>query len=250
MRDSRIQNEKEFHDKLFEDDEYQRTATRKYYSICKNVRDKYIEAVFNKSKGKSLLEYGCGTGSFSRLWSENGAIVTGIDISPEGIQKAEDISKNAGFDAEYYVMNAEKTEFQEDRFDIIVGMGIIHHLDLKQCYKELQRILKEGGQAIFIEPLGHNPIINLYRSLTPRMRTEDEHPLMVKDIKLIEEYFQRVEVHYYILFALMAVPFRDTKIFKTLLACLESIDNIVFRVPFFRRYAWQIIIHASHPIKD
>lgn len=35
----------------------------------------------------------------------------------------------------------------------------------------------------FSEPLGHNPIINWYRNRTPEMRTEDEHPLLIKDIE-------------------------------------------------------------------
>ena len=250
MEKSRIQREKDFHDQVFKAGRDNSGPTLKYYAVCEKVRSKYIETVLKGIKERELLEYGCGTGIFSKLWLENGAITTGIDISSEGIIKAKEKIKNAGLEAKFFVMDAEKTEFQEGAFDIVVGMGIIHHLDLKRCYRELQRILKRDGQAIFIEPLGHNPIINLYRSLTPKRRTEDEHPLKVKDVKLLEEYFHEVEVHYYILFSLLAVPFRNTRFFASLLAFLESIDNMVFRIPFLRRYAWQIIMYASHPIKD
>ena len=34
---------------------------------------------------------------------------------------------------------------------------------------ELSRIIKPNGECIFQEPMGHNPIINLYRKLTPNI---------------------------------------------------------------------------------
>ena len=113
-------------------------------------------------------------------------------------------------------MNAENTKFDSNVFDIIVGMGIIHHLDLLNSYRELSRILINDGHAVFVEPLGHNPLINLYRIFTPKIRTEDEHPLKIKDIKLIEKYFHNVHIEYYSLFVLLAVPFRKLFIFEKL----------------------------------
>ena len=35
-----------------------------------------------------------------------------------------------------------------------------------------------------------------------------------------------------------------------LLAFLKRIDNLVFKIPFFRKYAWVVIIHASMPINN
>ena len=52
---------------------------------------------------------------------------------------------------------------EKNRFDIIYGTGILHHLNLKACLDEIERILKPGGKFVFIEPLGTNPVINLYR---------------------------------------------------------------------------------------
>ena len=33
-------------------------------------------------------------------------------------------------------MNVEKTEFNDNHFDVVVGTGIIHHLDLSKIYSE------------------------------------------------------------------------------------------------------------------
>ena len=73
--------------------------------------------------------------------------------------------------------------------------------------KEPERVLQPGGHAIFIEPLGHNPFINLYRKFTPTIRSEDEHPLLVKDLEMIKNLFPKVEVRYYYLASLLAAFF-------------------------------------------
>ena len=46
-----------------------------------------------------------------RVGQENG---TGIDISEEGIKKAKESIANTMFHADYYVMDAEKTEFHNN----------------------------------------------------------------------------------------------------------------------------------------
>jgi len=249
MNTNRLGREQSFHDKRFAGNDSERKMARKYYSVYKHARNRYIEIISKYCEGKKLLEYGCGTGSGSEQWLKLGAILTGIDISPEGIRKATERIANTEYNADYFVMNAESTEFQDGSFSIVVGSGIIHHLHLSSAYKELCRILKENGHAVFIEPLGHNPFINLYRALTPRMRTEDEHPLKLEGIRLLKQYFDNVEVEYFTLFTLLAVPFRDMRGFATLCGFLRSIDKAVFLIPFMKRYAWTTIIHASNPRK-
>ena len=86
-------------------------------------------------------------------------------------------------------MDAEELKFNESSFDLICEIGILHYLKLEKAYSELQRVVKKDGVALFIEPLGHNPFIKLYRKLTPRLRTLDEHPLLSKDLILAKKYF-------------------------------------------------------------
>ncbi|MFH0735656.1 MAG: class I SAM-dependent methyltransferase [bacterium] len=247
MQDDRIQKEKQFHDERFGKEIDLRDKVDKYYSVHKPVVDRFSTIVAKYCKNKKLLEYGCGMGSGSESWLNFGAILTGIDISEEGIKKANEWVSKTSFKAEYYVMNAEKTEFANDSFDLIVGSGIIHHLNLADSYKELNRLLNNKGHAIFIEPLGHNPIINLYRMLTPKLRTDDEHPLKVKDLKLLEDYFNIVDIEYFSFFTLFAVPFRNKSFFPLLLGVLGKIDKVIFSMPFLKRYAWTVIIHARKP---
>lgn len=213
------------------------------------MNERYSQIVSSMCNGKHLLEYGCGTGSGSLKWLQAGARLTGIDISSEGIRKARENIQKSGFRAEYFVMNAENTDFPQNNFDIVVGTGILHHLDLKLAYSELSRILKADGHIIFSEPMGHNPVINLYRKITPKMRTKNEHPLKQADINLLKEYFHNVESDYFSLMTLAAVPFRNTFVFDTLYGLLRKVDQFLFQFSFLRRQAWFVIIHAYNPKK-
>ncbi len=77
-------------------------------------------------------------------------------------------------------MDAHELVFPDDLFDIVVGNGILHHLDLPVCLASIERVLKPKGFALFIEPLAGNPLLKLFRVLTPRARTIDEKPLTSK----------------------------------------------------------------------
>lgn len=82
------------------------------------------------------------------------------------------------------------------------------------------------------------------------MRTEDEHPLKVNDLKLISKFFKDVKLEYFSAFTLLAVPFRNKSFFEILLKFLKSFDNLIFLIPYFRRFAWTVIINAKNPIKS
>jgi SAM-dependent methyltransferase len=147
-------------------------------------------------------------------------------------------------------MNAEATTFADGRFDAVVGSGILHHLDLDAAAAELARILDPRGTAVFLEPLGHNPLVNLYRRLTPDLRTEDEHPLRVEDLRRLHWDFAEVDVTFHVLTALAAVPVtRFGRLGSLVARGLDRLDRVLFRlVPPLRRFAWIVVIRLRRPV--
>ena len=136
----------------------------------------------DNAKNSEILDYGCGIGSITvKITKFNPRKITGIDISEISIDKAKKKAKELNIDVNYKVDNCEKTNLESNSFDIVYGTGILHHLEINKCLDEIHRILKSKGSLLFIEPLGTNPIINLYRKLTPNARSKDEHPLIKKD---------------------------------------------------------------------
>lgn len=245
----KIQREKLFHNHRFAEDT--RKPLDKYYSITRNTIQLFFELISKNLKGKKVLEYGCGTGSFSFDLAEAGAIVYGIDISEVGIESAKVGAKSKKYsdNIKFTVMNAEELEFENDFFDKVCGSAILHHLEIKKALTELCRVLKKDGNAVFLEPLGHNPFINLYRKLTPKLRSEDEHPLKTDELNLFKNYFSNVHITYFHLTTLLAVPFRDTKLFKFIFSVLSRIDSFLFKFNFFQKNAWMIVLELSSPIK-
>lgn len=199
-----------------------------------------------------MLECGCGIGLHSiYLANHIAGKVTGIDISAAAIESAKNQAKvqNVG-NVAFLVMNAEALDFDDNSFDVVCGTGILHHLDIENAFREITRILCAGGKAIFVEPMGYNPVINIYRSLTPHLRVKGEHPLREKDLKLISRFFKRADFKFFHLFSLLTAPFRNTAIFSFLLSLLDYLDRkLAALLPFLRIFFWQVVIVLEDPDK-
>jgi len=228
-------------------------SNKKYYSIDSINREYVYQLLKNRVRGRKVLDYCCGDGRYSFLCAQWGGACVGIDISDVSIAncKKKCLKEKSGLKPEFYVMDAEKTQFEDNSFDIIVCMGVLHHLDLKNSYRELWRIIKPEGEIICTEPLGHNPIIQRYRRATPHLRTkyEAEHILRIEDIRRAEHYFETVKTNFFHLATLAAVPFRRTVVFERILRFLEAIDAVLLKIPLIRTQAWMVVFKLSRPKK-
>jgi SAM-dependent methyltransferase len=59
--------------------------------------------------------------------------------------------------------------------------------------REVRRVLRPGGRAYFIEPLGYNPLIDVYRWMADALRTPSERPLRFVDIEALRTIFAKVD---------------------------------------------------------
>jgi hypothetical protein len=75
----------------------------------------------------------------------------------------------------------------------------------------------------------------------------DEHPLLKRDLELLERYFHQVETRNFTFMTLLAVPFRNTSIFNGLHKSLAVVDRFIFSLTVLDRLAWMVVIHASRP---
>lgn len=247
MNVDRKLHEKHFFDKTFETEG--RKSVHKFYKVVQSSRSFYENYLISNCKGKAVIEYGCGKGTYAFVLAKHAARVVGIDISEVAIKMAQAQAKEQGLkNVDFSEQDAEAMDFEDSSFDIIFGTSILHHLNLEKAMMEISRVLKTNGKAVFIEPLGHNPLINLYRKMTPHYRTEDEHPLTMSDLKLIKRFFNRTDMRFFHLLSLATVPFRNLKLFPVLLKAFDNFDNLLFKIfPFIRPMAWQVVLIFEKP---
>jgi SAM-dependent methyltransferase len=245
------QREADFHDRVFA--ESVREKVWGFYDITQASSEYFWALIDNEApSGKDVLELGCGLTAQAFRLARLGANVIGVDISPVAISQVRERARREGVDdrATFRVMDGEALEFNDDTFDIVCGSAIIHHLDTYKAYKEIARVLRPGGVAIFIEPLGHNPLINWYRRRTPTLRTPDEHPLLVPELELAAETFRGVDVRFFHLTSLMAIPLRGRRFFPFLVRRLDALDRRIFSVaPVLRKHAWFTVFRLAHPVR-
>ena len=121
----------------------------------------------------------------------------------------------------------------------------MHHLEINKCLDEIHRMLRPNGFLLFIEPLGTNPIINLYRKLTPNARSKDEHPLIKKDFEYLNKKFVDVKIRYYGFLTLIFFPFYKTPKKSKFFELLVFFDQLLFKFKFFQILAWSVLISAK-----
>ena len=249
----RKEAEAQFHDKLRSDDvEDYYLANLKYYSIEKSDTEFRDQFVKDHCGGKRVLDYCCGDGSYSvRLARFGAAEVVGIDISPVSIDRARQLAEKAGLsNVQFEVMDAEATTFEDNSFDLITIYGALHHLDLDAAYHELARIVRPSGLIVATEALRHNPMLHLYRKLTPHLRTtwEVDHILGRPEIFCARKYFEDVRVLRFFHFCtLLAVPLRNTPLFEPVRRTLSALDWLLLRIPGLKWMAWIGILTFANP---
>ncbi len=247
--EGRKEREAGFFDRAFSD-QIRSNLWSSYYRVTGSSTQFYRRYLASRCEGAAVLEYGCGVTNQAFFLADRGArSVVGIDISPVAVERGNERVRENGYDSvSYRVMDAEDMDFEDDSFDLVCGGAILHHLDLSRAYSELSRVLRPSGTAIFVEPLGHNPLINRFRNRTPELRTADEHPLLMPDLKFAEEFFGTVRARFFHLTGLAAVPFRGAPGFRRMVAALDASDRALFRLlPPTRKLAWQVAIELRQP---
>ena len=199
--------------------------------------------------GKKVVDFGCGSGWLSEILLRRGAEVWAFDISEEAVKRSREVGKKIGMAARIHadVMSAEAMAYEGDFFDAVVGTAILHHLDLRLAANEIHRILKKGGKAYFMEPLGHNPVINLYRRLTPWLRSSDEKPLRKNDFRCFRERFGKVDMKAYYLLSILALFWyyivrREDLMIRTRNILFHTDELLVRALPALQKYCWYAIL--------
>ena len=226
------------------------TANKKYYAIAHASMDYYKQWLAQHCRDKVVLDFGCGDGEYSLFLAQSGVRkVIGVDLSDVSVENTRRRLAEAGLAdrGEFHVMDCEALEFPDATFDVVCEAGVLHHLNLEKAVSEMARVVKPDGRVICYEAVGHNPVFQMYRRLTPSLRTkyETEHILRMDDVRRMRRLFARVDVRFFHLLVLLGVPFRNFPGSRFLQSALDAADRAVLTIPGIRSQAWMMIFEMS-----
>ncbi|MFC7440543.1 class I SAM-dependent methyltransferase [Laceyella putida] len=97
-----------------------------------------------------VVDLGCGSGVLSRELAKQGAMVTGIDPSPELLAEARIID---GDRIDYRCATAEGTNLPSACADVVTVLRAWHWFDRPQALAEVRRLLKNKGKLIVMDTI-------------------------------------------------------------------------------------------------
>jgi SAM-dependent methyltransferase len=238
----RVRVEAEYHNSASE-----RTGQDLIYGLpVPPVIQKYTDGLLADIYGKTVIDIGCGAGGNLLRLAAKGAHVWGIDISQQAVSRCSQLISGSPFASRITVSvgDAHKMKFPDGFADIIVGNSVLHHLELEVACSELYRCLKTGGRAVFAEPLGHNPFLNLFRKLTPHRRTPTERPLRWSDIELLSRMFRVSHKEFFCLPIVAFVPgiLGMRRVFRWSFNSLYQIERALKADRLLRKYSWITVL--------
>jgi ubiquinone/menaquinone biosynthesis C-methylase UbiE len=253
--DERARREKErYNSNTIKRGNYTRIFAGSSYS-SQLLSDKITEKM-KKGNGGNVLEI--GSNAFIGYVVARGvkpSKLTCINISESELKLGTDFveKNNVEFPIDFKIMDANNLNFEDNRFDLVFGGAILHHLNFEHAIQEIHRILKPDGAMMFHEPLAGNPVAKLIRILTPFARTKDERPLTRKDLEYVKKYF-KTDYGFYQFFSVFSTMFfnlcgiNDS---NPLNKAIISLDVFISKnVPFLRPFFREIIVCGTKKAKE
>lgn len=126
-------------------------------------RAQWIIDTLELKPGMRVLETGCGTGYFSEIFVKTGVELHAVDLAQNLLDKA--IERCAGLGVHFKLCDVEAMPYEDEFFDAVIGIRVLHHFDMHSAFKEINRVLKPGGTIGFCEPNMLNPIIMIMKNI-------------------------------------------------------------------------------------
>lgn len=254
--------EEDFHDEWAKSINLDEVLVDESFEACTCPENKYILSKLGDIKDKKILELGCGAGESSVYFAKQGADVTATDISGGMLKVVQSLASKHNTSLSTKKSLSDEIDFEDETFDIVYAANLLHHVDIEKTLIEAKRVLKKSGTFVCWDPIAHNPLINIYRKMATEVRTEDEHPLKMSDLKFFRKHFSQVEYHttwFFTLFLFVKFFLIDRinpnkerywkkiivehKKLEKLYNKLENIDKFILKIcPALKRYCWNIVI--------
>jgi len=130
----------------------------------------------------NVLEIGCGKGHFSRLLAKRSQQVLAIDLSPEMIRSARELSQSFT-NIDYELADVMTYDLPPAGFDCIASIATLHHLPLREVILKMKAALKPGGVLLILDLFAARGLVDavanpLAMAVSVSMRLIHQHRLL------------------------------------------------------------------------
>lgn len=160
---------------------YTGNKAKKSMDIFNNRASLAIENLIDL-KGKTVLDIGCGDGTFSaEIYKRMGAAKV-VGLEPSNAWKLAE-KKHAEYKENVSFVNgsAYKMDFPDNHFDVAMMRGVLHHLD--DPIAGLEEMMRVSKNVFLLEPNGYNLIIKILEKVSPYHRAHNEKSFAPAKIK-------------------------------------------------------------------
>jgi SAM-dependent methyltransferase len=133
-----------------------------------------LASVQQKTRGRKLLDLGCGMGFMIDIAKEFFPVIRGVDVTPAMLACVN--TKVEGCDIQVDEAPVENLPFEDGSFDVCTAYAVLHHLhNVDDVIAEAYRVLRPGG--VFYTDLDPNASFwQAIKSLDPK----SEHPESIR----------------------------------------------------------------------
>jgi len=119
-------------------------------SFAEHIERPAIDHLIGNVAGARLLDLGCGSGTYSLLFAERGAQVTGLDLSHTMISLAEQRARERSLQADLRLADIrEPLPFADAEFDCVFTGTALHYVDdIGRLMREAARVMKPRGRLV------------------------------------------------------------------------------------------------------
>lgn len=214
-----MKNQAAYFDVNYPSDEYSETDYPQ--RLCNYIAKKYLNGF---AEGASLLDIGCGKGSYLLGFSRLHFKVTGLDKTPHKPAVL------AGAEIKECDLGHGSFPFNDDSFQIVFLKSVIEHVGNTDAFlREIYRVLDPSGLAIILTPAWESQyrfFFNDYTHVKPFTRKGMQNALRING-------FQSVKVEYF-----LQLPF----VWKY--PALKIVPKVVALLP--DRYIWRDSEETAH----
>ena len=119
-------------------------------SFADNIERPAIEQLIGEVDGARLLDLGCGSGTYSVSFAEEGSHVVALDLSATMISLAQERAHRQGVEADFRVADIrEPLPFDDAQFDIVFTATALHYVEnIEGFMKEVARVMKPTARLV------------------------------------------------------------------------------------------------------